>query len=452
MNEVRDRLADLDRLARKHRVPGAAVAVATGGTTAVAASGVVNTRTGVPVTAESVFQIQSITKVWTATLVMQLVDDGLVALGDRVRDHLPAFRTADAEASARITVEHLLTHTGGFEGDLWTPTTAGDDALQRLVEDEVPRLPQQEAPGARYSYCSAGMAVLGRLIEVQRGRPYAAVLRERLAEPLGITEIAFDANDALAFSTAIGHVPKGDRWVPLPVWATMPESNPAAGNRLAMSVRALLAFGATHAADGLAPDSTRVLSEDSARAMREARVPILAAPSAPKAVGLGWEVLGGGPVVGHAGGAIGFGAMLHVVPEAGFAVALVTNGGDAASLVRELVEPLVEEVSGATLTGPAPEPVSPAGLDHYTGVYANGTQRIEVTVDNDGLKAVIDSTGDAAAMLARAGLPPDTAEIPLRKVGPDLFATGTGRYAQFLDTADAPARFVHLGGRSIPRA
>ncbi|WP_158630480.1 serine hydrolase domain-containing protein [Glycomyces terrestris] len=305
--EVRVRLEEFGRLAAEHGVPGAAVAVAVGGEVVEAAAGVVNRRTGVPVTPEAVFQIQSITKVWTATLVMQLVDEGVIGLGDRVREHLPEFRTADAAASDRITVEHLLTHTGGFEGDLWRATTAGDDALRRLVEDEVPRLAQVEEPGSRYSYCSAGMAVLGRLVEVKRARTFAEVLRERLAAPLGIEELAFDANDALGFNTAIGHAPQGDRGIwPLPVWATMPESNPAAGNRLAMSVRALLAFGRMHAEDGRGPDGGRVLSAATARAMRAARVPVPAAPVVPKAVGLGWEVYGDGAVVGHGGGAIGF--------------------------------------------------------------------------------------------------------------------------------------------------
>ncbi|WP_157974893.1 serine hydrolase domain-containing protein [Glycomyces dulcitolivorans] len=455
IDDVRERLgADLDRLAREHGVPGAAVAVAVGDETAEAATGVVNRRTGVPVTPEAVFQIQSVTKVWTATLVLQLVDDGLIALGDRVRDHLPEFRTADPAASARVTVEHLLTHTGGFEGDLWTATTAGDDALQRLVEDEVPRLPQPEEPGARYSYCSAGMAVLGRLVEVKRGLTWAEALRRRLAEPLGITELAFDANDALGFNTAIGHVPQGDRGMwPLPVWATMPESNPAAGNRLAMSARALLAFGRMHAADGRAPSGEQVLSEASARAMRASRIPVLATPVAPKAVGLGWEVYGDGAVVGHGGGALGFGAMLHVVPEHRTAVVLLANGGDVNALIRDLVEPLVEQVANLRLSGPALEPAETrTDPGAYVGLYANATQRIQVSADGDGLTAVIESTGAAAEMIERAGLPSAPSTFHLREVEPGTFVTESGRYARFLDTADSPARFLHLGGRSVPRA
>jgi CubicO group peptidase (beta-lactamase class C family) len=168
-------------------------------------AGVVNLRTGVAVTPDSLFMIQSTTKVWTATLVMQLVDDGLVELDVPVRAYLPGFRTADERGSAQITVRHLLTHTGGFEGDIWAATTAGEDALQRFVEDLVIRAPQLARPGEMYSYCRAGYGVLGRLVEAQRETSYAAALRQQLAGPLGIEELAFCADEALAFRTAIGH-------------------------------------------------------------------------------------------------------------------------------------------------------------------------------------------------------------------------------------------------------
>lgn len=140
IEEVRHRLnADLLRLTATHEVPGASVAVLIGGQTTQASTGVVNMRTGVEATPDALFMIQSITKVWTATLVMQLADDGLVELDAPVTTYLPSFRTADERVSGEVTVRHLLTNTGGFEGDIWAPTTSGEDALQRFVEDLPPR-------------------------------------------------------------------------------------------------------------------------------------------------------------------------------------------------------------------------------------------------------------------------------------------------------------------------
>ena len=266
------------------------VAVLVDGQTIEASAGVLNLRTGVEATPDALFMIQSITKVWTATLVMQLVDAGLVEVDVPVREYLPGFRTDDERASADVTVRHLLTHSGGFEGDIWAPTTSGDDALQRFVEDLVARAPQHSRPGELFSYCSAGYGVLGRLVEVQRELPYAEALRHYLADPLGIEEIAFSADEALGFRTAIGHArPSPDAAQrPLKAWAVMPPSNPAAGNQLAMSARALVAFAGMHLTDGLAPDGTRLLSETSARAMRQRQIDQPAAIGAARGQGLGW--------------------------------------------------------------------------------------------------------------------------------------------------------------------
>ena len=163
VEEVRRRLdEELPRLVAAHEVPGASVAVLVEGQTVEASAGVLNLRTGVEATPDSLFMIQSITKVWTATLVMQLVDARLVELDVPLREYLPAFRTDDERASADVTVRHLLTHTGGFEGDIWAPTTSGDDALQRFVEDLVTRAPQHSRPGGLFrtaapaTACSAG--------------------------------------------------------------------------------------------------------------------------------------------------------------------------------------------------------------------------------------------------------------------------------------------------------
>jgi CubicO group peptidase (beta-lactamase class C family) len=147
----RERLTEhLHRLGIENDVPGASVAVLVGGEVVEATFGVVSTRSGVPVTPDTLFMIQSITKIITATMAMQLVDDGLVGLDDSVRSHLPEFRTADREVSGRITLRHLLTHTGGFEGDLWAATTSGPDAVQRFVEDIVAVARQNSDPGSGF--------------------------------------------------------------------------------------------------------------------------------------------------------------------------------------------------------------------------------------------------------------------------------------------------------------
>ena len=97
------------------------------------AHGLLSKATGVEATSEAVFQIGSITKLWTTSLAMQLVDEGKLGLDEPVRAYLPEFRLADEHASAAITIRQLMTHTAGFGGDVFTDTGYGDDCVEKYV-------------------------------------------------------------------------------------------------------------------------------------------------------------------------------------------------------------------------------------------------------------------------------------------------------------------------------
>ena len=225
----------LPGLAEEHGVPGVAVAVGARGRVVEAAAGVLSTATGVEATVDSVFQIGSVAKALTATLVMGLVAEGLVELDTPVARYLPGFREA--------TVRQLLCHTAGFEGDVFTDTGKGDDCLERYVE-LLADVPQIFEPGRMFSYNNAGYSVLGRIVEVVRGEPFDRCMRDRLFTPLGMTHAASDPYEAILHRAAVGHL--GGR--PAPVW-TMARSNAPAGSMLAMTARDLLAFARTHLTD-----------------------------------------------------------------------------------------------------------------------------------------------------------------------------------------------------------
>src|SRR3954454_17008925 len=119
MTQWQDRLP---LLADQHGVPRAPLAILDGDEVGEAAYGVLNIRTGVEVTPDSLFQIGSITNVWTATLVMQLVDEGKLDLDVPVVTYLPDFKVADAEVTRTVTTRHLLAHTSGIDGDKFLDT------------------------------------------------------------------------------------------------------------------------------------------------------------------------------------------------------------------------------------------------------------------------------------------------------------------------------------------
>jgi CubicO group peptidase (beta-lactamase class C family) len=377
----------LPLLLDEHDVPGAAWAVAWGDQVADGAAGSLNKATGVEATADSVFQIGSVTKLWTSTLVMQLADEGEIDLDRPVRTYLTEFRIADEEAAGRITVRQLLNHTAGFEGDVFTDTGVGDDCLEKYVAT-LHEVPQLFPPGEQFSYNNAGFCVLGRLVEVLRGKPYDVCLREHLIAPLGLTHTATGPYEAIMFRAAMGHIEPepGAGYVPAPMWA-MARSNAPAGSMLAMRPRDLVAFARMHLEDGRAADGTRVLATGTAARMhgREVDLPDLGLMGT--SWGLGFERFDtpAGAIIGHDGSTIGQNAFLRMVPEAGLAIALLTNGGDVVSLYRDVVDHVFGELADVGLPALPVPPAEPRRIDaeRYLGTYSAQVFDLTVSQDDD---------------------------------------------------------------------
>jgi CubicO group peptidase (beta-lactamase class C family) len=120
-------------------------------------------------------------------MIMQLVDEGLLSLDTTVSAVLPGARLGTADVGDQVTVRHLLTHTSGIDGDVFTDTGRGDDCVERYV-DLLAEVPSVFTPGATYSYCNSGYVLLGRIIEVIDGQSWDESLRERLIGPLAATQ------------------------------------------------------------------------------------------------------------------------------------------------------------------------------------------------------------------------------------------------------------------------
>ncbi|WP_395696445.1 serine hydrolase domain-containing protein [Nocardioides sp.] len=389
LTEVEAWLADrLPALLEKYDVPGAAVAVLHDGAVVDAAAGTLNKATGVDATVDSLFQIGSVTKLWTATLVMQLVDEGRVDLDVPVRTYLPEFRIGDEAAAAVITPRMLLNHTAGFEGDIFTDTGVGDDCIKKYL-GVLHEVPQLFPPGEQFSYNNAGYCVLGRLVEVLREKPYDACLREHLFAPLGLTHAATGPYDAIMFRAAMGHIEMepGAGPQPAPMWA-MARSNSPAGSMLCMTPRDLLAFARMHLEDGRAADGTQVLAPGTTGRMQSSEVVLPELGLMGSSWGLGFERFdtADGVVVGHDGNTIGQAAFLRMVPGTGLAVALLTNGGDALSLFRDLAGHALAELAGVELPPLPHPPAEPERVDvsRFLGTYSAEVFDLNVTQDDDG--------------------------------------------------------------------
>jgi CubicO group peptidase (beta-lactamase class C family) len=142
----------------------------------------------VPNRVSSQFGLYSLSKPFTAILVLQLVADGALDLQDTIGTHLPSFGSG---AARRITVHQLLSHTSGLPDYLLTipgyldcePPGLSRDAALRVVAG----MPLEFEPGSAFAYSNTGYVVLGEIIERVVGEPYAQVLAERIANPLGMS-------------------------------------------------------------------------------------------------------------------------------------------------------------------------------------------------------------------------------------------------------------------------
>ena len=189
-------------------IPGAAVALFSGGrVTHVRGLGRADDA-GTPVTAQTPFQLASVSKSFAALVVLQLADEGRLSLDDPIIRYIPTFRTADPAASNRITVRHLLNHRSGLsslDGNRSQSTTdRGADAMARAtLKLRGARL--QTRPGDRFAYSNANYALVAHLIETVEGRPYEEVLQARIFAPLGLRNTFVQVAKPGSARPAVGH-------------------------------------------------------------------------------------------------------------------------------------------------------------------------------------------------------------------------------------------------------
>jgi CubicO group peptidase (beta-lactamase class C family) len=443
-----DRLAEL---LEEHRVPGAVLGILHGGEITTTGDGVLSKATGVEVTSDSLFQIGSITKVWTASLAMQLVDEGVLELDTPVAEILPGFRVADPEVTRTVTTRHLLTHTSGIDGDVFTDTGRGDDCLERYVA-ELAGVAQNHPLGATWSYCNSGYSLLGRVVEHLTGTTWDRALRERLIEPLGLPAAVTLPEEALLHRTAVGHVGEPeDEPVPTTTWGLPRSAGPA--GLISARVADVLAFAQMHLSGGLSAAGARVLSAASAEAMTALEAELPDTRTLGDSWGLGWIRYGWGGerLIGHDGTTLGQAAFLRVLPSQGLAVALVTNGGHTTDLSRDLLREIFAEVAGLEMPAAVVPAATPVEVDptSYVGRYERAGLTTEVFKGDEGLTLRSTVTGALAALV-----PDPVHEYALAPVERDVFAirapaTTSWIAVTFYALADG-ARYVHYGARANP--
>ncbi|HEY2551228.1 MAG TPA: serine hydrolase domain-containing protein [Streptosporangiaceae bacterium] len=443
---ITDIQARLDALASRHNVPGAALAVSQGSELMDFATGVLNARTSLAATTDSVFQIGSNTKLMTTALVMQLVEAGQADLDAPVRRYVPAFQLAEPGAADLITLRHLLTHTSGIQGDYFQGFGRGDGAVARYVES-LRDIDLVHQPGQLWSYCNSGFVLAGHVVEKLTGMPYHQALRERILAPLGMRHTTVLPEEMLARRCAVGHVPGPDKAPVVPPVVIMEEAHVPAGSRTVSTAAELATFARTCMSGGVTLSGERILSEQSVKQMLEVQAARPPSRDVPQAQGLGWLLTDclGVRVAGHGGGTIGQVSFLEGIPERDLVIVLLTNAEAGQLLWRDLGGWLFETLAGVRLPR-VPQPADPAPelrLQDYAGVYERLGVRHEVRAEDGRLVWRTSFTGP----LAELHQGPDP-EVALRPVDPGAFHTAEDGYESlvtFLEFRDGRPGYLFSG-------
>lgn len=307
-----------------------------------------------PATADTVYEIGSCTKAFTAVAIQQLASAGALALDEPVARAFPA-----APASWQgITLRHLLTHTSGIQNHVavpgWMDVFARhlDYRVTPAVEDMPARffsLPLEFAPGATWAYDNTGYYLLGLVVE-QRGRqPFGRYLEDHVFTPAGMASLRTTAEEALVPHRAAGYGHDGARFVNRP--ALSPGIAFAAGALLA-NARDLARLPEALAAGRLLPADAVARGWTGARGLHGERLPY--------DYGFGWFVgsCADHPFVQHSGGTPGCSAVMYWFLSQRLAVVVLANRGDRmldalAIDVAGLVVPALQRTVAATDPDPA---------------------------------------------------------------------------------------------------
>lgn len=351
---------------KRLQVPGVSIGIWHKGQEHADGFGITSVEHPLPVTAGTLFQTGSISKTFTGTMIMQLVEQGKVNLDAPVRTYLKDFKLRDREVTRQVTVRHLLTHMGGWVGDYFNDFGNGDDALDKMVKD-IAKLPQVHPLGKIWSYNNTGFNVAARIIEIVTRKPYEQAAQEMLFDPLGLTMSFFYPSDLLfTHRFVVGHQKVDGQMQVARPWAVGRAGNGVGG--VVSTVTDLLKWARFHMSGG----KKNVLSRKSLQAMR-----VQQADAGPRGgMGITWFIRKVGEVTlyGHGGATNGQQAYLFFIPDEDFALAILTNSDDGGILTAGITNLALDLYFGARPTLPRPIEKPAGALKEYVGRYQIGTE------------------------------------------------------------------------------
>lgn len=358
-----------DRLAEKNKAMGSLVIVKDGKVLydrAIGYSQISGTEKK-PLTAKNRFRIGSITKMFTATLILQLVEERKLKLTDTLDKFLPQVPNA-----GKITIAQILSHRSGIPNISREQNAQGNVNTTPMTKDEhlaliVTATPNFE-PDTKSLYSNSGYFLLGLIIEKLTGKSYEAALQEKIASKIGLRDtytatgnIDVNKNESLTYFM----IPGGD-------WKQVPETHPS----LLFSAGAIVSTPKDLARFIQALFDGKIVSKETLDKMKTIRDG--------EGFGMVTFAFAGKTFYGHTGGADNYGAWLAYLPEEKLAVAYTTNA--KIYPVKDIVSGVVDIYYNKPFQIPAFESIAVSSevLDKYVGVYSMPGRSAKFTITREG--------------------------------------------------------------------
>lgn len=340
--------------------PGASVIIVDDGKTVYAGGrGLADVEGKTPITPQTVFRLGSITKQFSAALILQLVDEGKLSLDDPLSKFLPTF----PQPGAGATVRQLLNHTVGVQSYTGVPGWMVEANVNRPYTTEqmialFKDLPSPFKPGEAWDYNNSGYVLVGAVIEAVTGKPWHQAVAERLAAPLGLASIRYGVGEA-----AIARMAKGYTAGPTGASPATPlhMSVPHAAGALVGTVEDLAKWGqALHHGK---------VVQAASYALMTAPTKLPDGKTIPYGFGLGLAEIRGREAVGHGGGIFGFSTESIYIPQEDLYVAVFANSDAPATAPGIAMRRLAAIALGDPYPVFAKAEIAAATLAPLFGVY-----------------------------------------------------------------------------------
>lgn len=351
---------NLDKILNQHfsaSEPGAAVLVVQNDKVLLRKGyGIAEMSRKVPITPEMVFRIGSITKQFTSTAILKLVEEGKISLQDDLSKYLPGFKIPHP-----VTIEQLLNHTSGIKSYTSVPERMSTEAKKTKVSvaemmGYIQSYPIDFAPGEKWLYNNSGYFLLGAVIEKVTGKTYNDYISQTFFKPLKMTASYPDDSKPIAKQAAGYAKGSGDAFV---LADYVHPSIPYSAGSIFSTVDDLWKWNR-------AVFGYKLVKKE---LLEKAWEPTKTTNGSVESYGYGWQLgkVGEAKAIGHGGGIDGFLSFEVYVPEKEIYVALLSN--NTAINPQDIAYTLAEEVAGINKNNPQAIALTPEAGDQYVGVY-----------------------------------------------------------------------------------